>query len=239
MAWFRHDAHPEEQVSAYIDGELDARARRAVEAHLGGCEACTALAGELRQTKSMLAELPRQAPARQFVLGPEYAVARRAAPRRSSSTFAPVAALTVLVALLFVDAADFSGTSSSEDAGGFTSAGAPARQSESADKGAGDAAADTSQAPLATGAAAESSANQPTGAADGAPNPTAAAAPATQDRSAAEEDDFEDDAFFLPPNATAEAEPGGISTLRVLEIVAALTLLASVAFLYLPRVRRR
>ncbi len=259
MAWFRRAAHPEEQLSAYVDGELNAHARRVVEAHLAGCEECSALAEELRQTKSLLAALPRQATSRSFVLGQEYAVQRRAAPRRASFTFAPVAALTVLVALLFVDTVDFSSmSSSSDDAGGAATSGAPAaeRQAESADKGAADAGAQTFEGPLApqgtqtpfsaAGASTDSAASTPnsTSSAAGAvtepaastPNPTAAAPPSL-DRGGADAGD--DDSFFLPSNGAAEDESGGISTLRILEIVAALALVASLAVVYLPRVTRR
>ena len=59
MAWFRHDAHSGQQLSAYIDGELDARARSAVEAHLATCEACSAQAEELRQANATLFKLER------------------------------------------------------------------------------------------------------------------------------------------------------------------------------------
>ena len=183
MAWFSRDAHPERQLSAYVDGELDARARSVVQAHLAACEACSALAEELQQAKSLLAALPRQAPGRSFALGPEYAVQRRAEARRSSFTFAPVAALTVLVALLFVDAVNFSSMSSSSDtAGGASTSGAPAaaRQAESADKDAAGSTADR-QLPVdlrRTRASLESSPNQATGTAPTAPGPNAYASSA-------------------------------------------------------------
>jgi len=133
MAWFSRVAHPEDQLSAYVDGELDARARRAVEAHLAGCEACTALLAELQATKSMFAALPREEPRRSFTLGPQYAVKPRSAVQRTAWTLAPAAALTVLVALVVVDLADFSNTSN--DAGSFSTAG-----TDSADKAAAESA---------------------------------------------------------------------------------------------------
>lgn len=37
-----------DRLSEYVDGDLDARAAAAVEAHLAGCEACTATVTELR-----------------------------------------------------------------------------------------------------------------------------------------------------------------------------------------------
>jgi anti-sigma factor RsiW len=240
MAWFRRETHPEEQLSAYVDGELDARARRGVEIHVTACEACSALLDELRETKSMLAALPRQAPARSFALGLEYDRTRQPEPRRSSFTFAPVAALTVLVALLFVDAADFSTSSSENDAGSLASEAPTAgRQAESAQDSAGAAGAtpQTFQVPQATGAAAEAAPDQgPTAAQAGAPDPTPIArAAAGQD---VDEEKSQDDQFFLPdgaPQPEVEAGSDGISTLRVLQIVAALALVVSLGVVYLPR----
>ncbi|HEY7466785.1 MAG TPA: zf-HC2 domain-containing protein [Dehalococcoidia bacterium] len=290
MGWFSRDAHPEEQLSAYVDGELDSRSRRDVLAHLATCDACSTLVDELRQTKSMVASLPREAAPRSFVLGPEYAVPRREPARRSSFTFAPVAALTVLLALLFVDAANFSSSTSSDDAGGATSGGAPAaaRQAESTQKdSAAGAPQDTFQAPQATPAAqpgsgtaatqvppatraAESAtgtgANQPQAAsstadaaatqqpsrapqtAESAPTqaPLAAGgaaatpvAPAPQDGLAGRDTEEGPTATSEVPQAGPEDSSSGLSTLRILEIVAAAALVASLAVVYLPRVRSR
>jgi anti-sigma factor RsiW len=105
MGWFRRSEHPEEQLSAYLDGELSARQAEAVERHLGGCAACSALLEELRAAKSMLAAIPRETPRRSFVLGPEHAPERADTrlQRRSVFTFAPAVALTALAVLLVVD----------------------------------------------------------------------------------------------------------------------------------------
>ncbi|HWC28779.1 MAG TPA: zf-HC2 domain-containing protein [Dehalococcoidia bacterium] len=244
MAWFRRDAHPEEQLSAYVDGELSLSALRAMEAHLAACEACSALAEELRETKSLVAALPRQETARAFTLGPQFAVPARSQPaRRSSFTFAPVAALTVLVALLFVDAANFSGMSSSSEDAGST---AGARQTDAIDKGEEGGAAGGTQT-FEAPAAAESTANQSTTDSALTPQPTPAPAAASgatppsaqagQDRAATD-----DDATEEPATLTVEPdgeESDGISTLRVLQIVAALALVFSLGVVYLPRVLRR
>jgi anti-sigma factor RsiW len=48
MAWFRHNAHPEEQLSAFVDGELGPRVRRAVEDHVAACQSCATLLAELQ-----------------------------------------------------------------------------------------------------------------------------------------------------------------------------------------------
>jgi anti-sigma factor RsiW len=238
MAWFRRDAHPEQQLSAYIDGELDARARRDVEAHLPGCKACSALAEELRRSKSLLAALPRGEPARSFVLGPEFAVQRRLEPRRSSFTFAPVAALTVLVVLLFVDAADFSGgsSSSSQDSAGASAFDAPAaaRQANPAEKDDAAGAGTDGQQPVtapAAAAAPESSPGRGPAPSAGGVNPTPG--PPVAEDLAATPDEGERATLTV---GDAEDNSDGISTLRVLEIVAALALVASLAFVYLPRI---
>ncbi len=115
MGWFRRSDHPEEQLSAYLDGELNARQASAVERHLAGCVACSALLEDLRSAKSMLAAMPRETPRRSFVLGPEHARERIPAqpPRRFALTFAPAIALTVFVALLVVDLGSFTSNSAS------------------------------------------------------------------------------------------------------------------------------
>jgi hypothetical protein len=133
MTWFRRSVHPEEDLSAYVDGELGKRSRRKVEKHLASCEACSTLLRELQDTKSLIRELPRPALTRSLALGAEFAVERRAepAPRRLSLTFVPAAALTVLVALLFVDAAGLTG-GTQNDSGTFTAASRAADQPEAA-----------------------------------------------------------------------------------------------------------
>jgi anti-sigma factor RsiW len=140
MAWFRRSAHPEEELSAYVDGELGERARRAVERHLAGCEACSTLLEELQDTKALVRELPRPVLRRSLTLGPEFAAEPRPepAPRRSPFVFAPAVALTVLVALLFVDAIDTTGGSQQSDAG-FSSAGSTASRAAEPEAGGGQA----------------------------------------------------------------------------------------------------
>src|SRR5690606_6111425 len=124
--WFRRNEHDEEQLSAYLDGELTARQTENVESHLRTCDACSALLEELRETSALLSAMPAQLPRRSFVLGAEYAQApakEAARPaRRSNFVFAPAIALSVFVALLFVDLGNFSSTSSNEDASMLTAA---------------------------------------------------------------------------------------------------------------------
>lgn len=46
-------------LSSYLDGELDARRRLAMEAHLDGCAACRAELEQLRALSGVLAEVPQ------------------------------------------------------------------------------------------------------------------------------------------------------------------------------------
>jgi hypothetical protein len=239
MAWFRRNAHPEEQLAAYVDGELNPRARLAVEDHVAACESCATLLAELQETKAMVSALSSKTLKRSLTLGPEHAPAPKPYARRSSFTFAPVAALTVLVALLFVDAAGLP-NGSSED-GAATLADSPARQAESSEKDAagGAGANQTFEAPTAAGTPPDtrSEALQP---AAGAANPTPS--PATLDRPGDDATDTssEGDDFFRPGETSAPKDSGGgISTLRLLQILAAAAFVASLGAIYLPRFLQR
>lgn len=52
------DGHPEELLSAHVDGELDPEAQAWVSAHLDGCPDCRQAADELAEARSMLRGLP-------------------------------------------------------------------------------------------------------------------------------------------------------------------------------------
>jgi anti-sigma factor RsiW len=52
----------EEELTAYIDGELPAARRTEVEAHLGGCEECKSTEALLRRTVASMAALPEFVP---------------------------------------------------------------------------------------------------------------------------------------------------------------------------------
>ncbi|HEU0073664.1 MAG TPA: zf-HC2 domain-containing protein [Dehalococcoidia bacterium] len=286
MTWFRRSVHPEEDLSAYVDGELGERARRAVETHLASCEACSTLLTELRDTKALLSELPRVEPRRSLALGREFAVERRVvpAPRRMSLSFAPAVALTILVGLLFVDAIDTTG-GGSDDSGAFGSAGSTAasrtaEQPEAgtglaleaskaadaedsattpADSAAGQDSAGDGETSRATGGAASAAAAEavPTeeGDADGAassalappseasPEPETAPEPLASDSFDDDDQVAADGANGGPEETSLLAEPddssGGLSTLRILEIVAALAFAASLLAVFLPRIVRR
>lgn len=97
----------DEDLSAWIDGELDAPRRAAVEAHLASCRACTARVEELRAVDLALLALPapavgaelrerlaRRLAADRVARGP----VRLEPPRRARRRFAPALALPVAAA---------------------------------------------------------------------------------------------------------------------------------------------
>jgi anti-sigma factor RsiW len=50
--------HFEEELTAYVDGELAPERQAAVAAHLGGCLGCQQIEGSIRRTVSVLGALP-------------------------------------------------------------------------------------------------------------------------------------------------------------------------------------
>jgi hypothetical protein len=270
MGWFRRNEHDEEQLSAYLDGELTARQAENVEQHLATCHACAALLEELRDTRALLSALPTQTPGRSFVLGAEYArapvrdtAAARLPSRRFSLALAPAVAASLFVALLFVDVAGFT-TSSDESADTFTAA--SQRQASDEDAAAGSAmeapsvpetanstaedGADTmttkgaddpapaegSPAVGGAGGGIETPEGPPAAlSADEVPTPSPTDAPIAAAGEAADAPSPEPLAFEAP----GADDDGGISTLRILQIVAAAAFLASGFYVFVwPRVIR-
>lgn len=252
MTWFRRAAHPEEQLSAYVDGELDQAGRRSVEAHLASCEACTDLVRDLQATKAVVSELPRLEPHRSFTLGPEHARPPKPAVQRAPFVFAPAAALTLLVALLVVDVADFGGGG---DDAGFTTANS--RQAEPGEA-AGIESLQPAEPPQETADAAESAADGAGEAAGGDEDrPAAFSAPSTDDSSGAAAADAEaparptQDGASEEPAAAAPAPQGetsktgqeagpedsseGVPLLRILQVLAGAAFVASSLVVFWPR----
>lgn len=76
-----------ERLSAYLDGELGAEERAALERHLPGCARCQAELADLRGVRALLRALPTPVAPRSFVLPDDGAVPRPIAPaaaRRSA-----------------------------------------------------------------------------------------------------------------------------------------------------------
>jgi len=88
-----------EQLSAYVDGELDAPARAELETHLETCSSCRARLEGLRQTVYAVRSLPMETPPRGFSVP---------AQRRQSWRWAPVGWIGGTAAALLVIAVGIS-----------------------------------------------------------------------------------------------------------------------------------
>jgi anti-sigma factor RsiW len=62
-----NERHVDNDLSAYLDGELVAADRTRVDAHLATCDRCAVRLGELRRTASLIAALPAPRAARSLV----------------------------------------------------------------------------------------------------------------------------------------------------------------------------
>jgi negative regulator of sigma E activity len=88
-----------EQLSAYVDGELDAPARAELETHLKTCSSCRARLEGLRQTVYAVRALPMETPPRAFTVP---------AQRRQSWRWAPAGWIGGTAAALLLIAAGIS-----------------------------------------------------------------------------------------------------------------------------------
>jgi len=99
-----------EELSAYLDHELDDEARARVAEHVAGCAGCQARLDGLRQTAYAIRALPMETPPRTFTIP---------AKRRESFRWAPVAgwigsaAAATLIVVYGVQHLNFSGTAGS------------------------------------------------------------------------------------------------------------------------------
>lgn len=83
--WRRRHPISDEELSAYVDGRLQAAARARLEAHIEACAACREALAELRALRRSLRELPRAVAPCSFIL--------READIRRAATPQPVGAL--------------------------------------------------------------------------------------------------------------------------------------------------
>jgi hypothetical protein len=86
-----------DQLSDYLDGELPAEERTAVEAHLRTCAPCTAVLNDLKRIVGRARALDARPPQRDLWPAIAGRVDRLAAPRRVSFTFPQLAAAAVLL----------------------------------------------------------------------------------------------------------------------------------------------
>jgi len=91
-----------EMLSAYIDGELPPAQKARVEAHLAECEECAQNLHTLRQTVSLLGQLPAMKAPRSFVIREAQVAPRRRAGLRWTWAYPALQGATVLAFLLFV-----------------------------------------------------------------------------------------------------------------------------------------
>ena len=68
MRLFQRDRHRRDDLSAYIDGQLDTRRREAVESHLAGCASCRQELEELRVVAGLLRRVSQAEAPRSFTL---------------------------------------------------------------------------------------------------------------------------------------------------------------------------
>jgi hypothetical protein len=120
MFWFNRHSRLRDQLSAYIDGELDASAAKRLERHMAECGRCSQELEQLRATVAALQGLPAVQLPRSFTLSPERAALRPPLPIASPLAFgARIAAAGVAAALaivLVVDLGDFGGDGVTQEA---------------------------------------------------------------------------------------------------------------------------
>ena len=120
MFWFNRHRRLRDQLSAYIDGELDASAVERLERHLAECGRCRQEMEQLRSTVAALQELPAVEPPRSFTLTPERAALRPQMPMASPLAFgariATAGVAAVLAVVLVVDFGDFGGDGVTQEA---------------------------------------------------------------------------------------------------------------------------
>ena len=104
LFWRSRHSLRDEELSAYVDGQLDAAARARVDAHLETCAACRDELAELRGLRQALSELPRVPAPRSFALR-EADVGPTEVPRGGgflSTAPAMLSGLTAAAVLAFV-----------------------------------------------------------------------------------------------------------------------------------------
>lgn len=93
-----------DQLSAYLDGELDTDERSSIEGHLPSCVECRSMLDALRATVADLAMLPEPVPSEQDAWALRSAIARARAPvkRWHRAAWAAGAAAAALVAVVAI-----------------------------------------------------------------------------------------------------------------------------------------
>jgi len=242
---FDPHARLRDRLSAYADGELDARAVERIEAHLAGCEPCREELEGLRLTSAALAGLPEAEVPRSFALRPAQVEKRQLAaepflpPLAIATRLAAAGVAVALAAVVVIDVGNLG------DDGGAVQTSAPDAQSE---RGVGFDANDDAfggDGALAPEEPAAGGDGGTGGGAGGAGGPVGESAPepdADTTDSLSDEGDVEDPA--VPPTEPAiESDDGGggIDTLTAVEIglgaALAVLIVATVAVTFARRRR--
>ena len=121
MCWFDRHRRLRDQISAYIDGKLEAPAAARLKGHLAECERCRVELEHLRATVAGLRDLPEVEPPRSFALSPERVAAPRphlpATPPLAIGARVAAAGLAVALAAVFVvDLGDIGGNGEVQEA---------------------------------------------------------------------------------------------------------------------------
>ena len=103
-----------DQLSAYVDGEVEGAAAQRLEKHLAGCDGCRLALEQLRATVAALHDLPEVQAPRSFTLSPERAAARRpltgaTAPLALGMRLAAAGVAVALAAVFVVDLGGLAG----------------------------------------------------------------------------------------------------------------------------------
>ena len=205
MLWLDRHRRLRAQLSAYIDGALDAPAVDRVEAHLAGCERCRAEMEDLRATIAALKELPQAEVPRSFVLSPEQAAARRppqpAVPLAFGMRVATAGVAVALVAVVMADLGDFGGGAPQEAAAPGTTAERQADEAGIEAQGAAPAGGGETETPAADMSFRD---DADVGEGEGAPAPVGGMAPSPVPT-------LPPDAEVVPPGAEEAPVSGGLT----------------------------
>ena len=108
-----------DQLSAYVDGEVEGAAAQRLEKHLAGCDGCRLELEQLRATVAALHDLPEAQAPRSFTVSAERAAGRRPQTRAAAPLALGVrlAAAGVAVALAAVFVVDLGGLAGDNESG--------------------------------------------------------------------------------------------------------------------------
>lgn len=219
MLWFDRHRRLRDQLSAYLDGELDESAVAGLEGHLAECDSCRLELEQLRAAAAALRELPQAEAPRSFTLSPDQVAPRPApapaGPLAIGMRMATAGVAAALAVVLVLDLGGFTGDGVREDAP------APAMEPAAEDRAAEQPApADEPPAEAAPdGATGVGTADTPAPDTVAGEEPAATPAPDDGDAQFADpESPAPDEPETVAPPETVAAEDGGIDALTAAQI---------------------